>query len=84
MKRHGDQIRLADHRQRGLTMIELLVALGVLGLVLVLVHGFLPDADSFWTVQSWSIAIEVWLYAAMALAWPNSLSRLNPPIISCN
>lgn len=38
-------------------------------LALSLLQGFVPDASRIWNGQSWSIAIEVWLYLAMALAW---------------
>jgi peptidoglycan/LPS O-acetylase OafA/YrhL len=44
-------------------------SLEALLLALLLLHGFLPDSSYFWNGQSWSIAVEVWLYAAMALAW---------------
>lgn len=34
-----------------------------------LLNGFDPDAAHGWSGQSWSIAVEMWLYLAMAALW---------------
>jgi peptidoglycan/LPS O-acetylase OafA/YrhL len=44
-------------------------SLGMLLLTALLLHGFLEPYPHIWSAQSWSIAVEIWLYLAIATAW---------------